>query len=287
MKKRKRKCCICPDVGLAVVVVTKTRKMIHQRNAWLFLLLTNAYSLDDGGWFTEQDAILVEPGPCNIAFINGTLTQEKFLNHFASKKPFAVDQATDNLVFRKACSKENLIKKYGKKVVRLSTANTYSYKKVDVPLQEYIVHYMKPQRLNTPGNETLYWFGDNDASWNTFFTIYKPPPFELPGMVGVYSFGAAAAGTGVPFHFHGPGFAEMIYGRKRWFLYPPEIIPDFHPNQTTLQWFFNEYPKLQAENKPFECTISPGQAIYFPDRWWHATLNIDNGVFISTFLGPK
>ena len=22
------------------------------------------------------------------------------------------------------------------------------------------------------------------------------------------------AGTGVPFHFHGPGFAEVIYGRK-------------------------------------------------------------------------
>jgi len=24
----------------------------------------------------------------------------------------------------------------------------------------------------------------------------------------------AGPGTGVPFHFHGPGFAEVIYGRK-------------------------------------------------------------------------
>lgn len=28
------------------------------------------------------------------------------------------------------------------------------------------------------------------------------------------------------------------------------------------------------------------QAIYFPDKWWHATLNLDTSVFISTFLSP-
>ena len=28
------------------------------------------------------------------------------------------------------------------------------------------------------------------------------------------------------------------------------------------------------------------QLIYFPDKWWHATLNIDTSVFISTFLSP-
>lgn len=27
------------------------------------------------------------------------------------------------------------------------------------------------------------------------------------------------------------------------------------------------------------------QVIYFPDRWWHATLNLDTSVFMSTFLG--
>jgi len=27
------------------------------------------------------------------------------------------------------------------------------------------------------------------------------------------------------------------------------------------------------------------QVIYFPDHWWHGTLNLDASVFISTFLG--
>ena len=43
-------------------------------------------------------------------------------------------------------------------------------------------------------------------------------------------------GTGVPFHFHGPGFAEVIHGAKRWFLYPFEERPEFDPDRTTLEW---------------------------------------------------
>ncbi len=67
------------------------------------------------------------------------------------------------------------------------------------------------------------------------------------------------AGTGVPFHFHGPGFGEVIYGRKRWFLYPPHKKPNFHPNITTLQWMLDEYPKLYSYDMPYECTIGPGE----------------------------
>jgi hypothetical protein len=89
----------------------------------------------------------------------------------------------------------------------------------------------------------------------------------------------------VPFHFHGPGFAETSIGRKRWFLYPPEQKPDFDPDKSTTQWFIDEYSNLK--NKPFECVLHPFDVIYFPDRWWHATLNIDPiVVFISTFLSP-
>lgn len=32
-------------------------------------------------------------------------------------------------------------------------------------------------------------------------------------------------------------------------------------------------------------TVLCPQILYFPDRWWHATLNLDTSVFISTFLG--
>ena len=33
-----------------------------------------------------------------------------------------------------------------------------------------------------------------------------------------------------------------------------------------------------------ECTVHAGEAIYFPTNWWHATLNLDESVFISSLV---
>ncbi|XP_074988920.1 jmjC domain-containing protein 8 isoform X1 [Caretta caretta] len=157
---------------------------------------------------------------------------------------------------------------------------------VDVPFQEYVEHLLEPQDLASLGSDTLYFFGDNNfTEWGSLFQKYMPPPFRIPGTSGAYSFGIAGSGSGVPFHWHGPGYSEVIFGRKRWFLYPPEKTPKFHPNKTTLSWLLDTYPFLPPEDRPVECTIHPGEVLYFPDRWWHATLNLDTSVFISTFLG--
>ena len=32
------------------------------------------------------------------------------------------------------------------------------------------------------------------------------------------------------------------------------------------------------------CTVEEGEAVYFPDGWWHATLNLDESVFMSSFV---
>ncbi|NWI87486.1 JMJD8 protein, partial [Pitta sordida] len=50
-------------------------------------------------------------------------------------------------------------------------------------------------------------------------------------------------------------------------------------------WLQHTYPTLPPAQRPLECTLRPGEVLYFPDRWWHATLNLDTSVFISTFLG--
>ncbi|XP_046560322.1 jmjC domain-containing protein 8-like [Haliotis rubra] len=241
---------------------------------------------DDGGWATEKHLLLAHPGPCSIEVREAdSLSQKEFLEKYAFTQPVVIRHATDNTKFQDACRKDYMLSEHGTKKIRLSSANTYSYNKVDVSLHKYVHDIMKPQTLDMLGNETFYWFGDNNhTEWETLFSLYKPPPYRLPKMSAVYSFGLAGAGTGVPFHFHGPGFGEVVFGRKRWFMYPPDETPDFHPNRTTLHWLIEDYPLLDHMNKPLECTISKGELIYFPDRWWHGTLNIDTSVFISTFL---
>ena len=91
-------------------------------------------------------------------------------------------------------------------------------------------------------------FGDNKFDeWADFLSEYSPPPFKLPKHSPALSFGVAGPGSGVPFHFHGPGFGETVYGRKRWFLTEPATQPEFHPNKTTLQWFLQDYKDVKNE----------------------------------------
>lgn len=164
------------------------------------------------------------------------------------------------------------------------------------------------------------------TEWNSLFQHYQSPPYVLPHTNGAYSFGIAGQraihffplsciaqfifryligsrvsheshwtllspgpGTGVPFHWHGPGFAEVIYGKKvkdewsifhlhhtntaqsvaslkdlllftqRWFFYPPRQEPHFDRNRTTLSWVTEVYPNLPEEEAPLECIIRPGE----------------------------
>ncbi|XP_059167485.1 jmjC domain-containing protein 8-like [Physella acuta] len=251
-----------------------------------FSIKADELKIDNGGWFTSKADMLAFPGPCDIEVREASgLSQEEFLDRYAFDRPVVLRGATDNKVFQDLCRKDALLNEHSSKRIRLSSANTHSYDKVDVTLEYYVNHVMKPQALDTLGNETFYWFGDNNfTEWKSLIDKYTPPPYFLPRMSGAYSFGLAGAGTGVPFHFHGPGFGEVVFGRKRWFMYPPHKTPHFHPNRTTLQWLHEDYPDLHPSDRPLECTIGQGELIYFPDRWWHGTLNIDTSVFISTFL---
>uniref|UniRef100_A0A8C5QZH0 Jumonji domain containing 8 n=1 Tax=Leptobrachium leishanense TaxID=445787 RepID=A0A8C5QZH0_9ANUR len=245
-----------------------------------------AYPDEDGGWALDRYSPAQEEERCTVERVDASITYSQFIQQYAYSRPVILQGITDNVEFRSLCSKKRLLQEFGDRQVRLSTANTYSYEKVDVPFWEYVDQLLKPQDLNSLGCDTLYFFGDNNfTEWGSLFEKYMPPPFRIPGTSGAYSFGIAGSGTGVPFHWHGPGFSEVIYGRKRWFLYPPEQTPKFNPNGTTLSWLLETYPYLPEAARPVECTIRPGEVLYFPDRWWHATLNLDTSVFISTFLG--
>ncbi|XP_072916501.1 jmjC domain-containing protein 8 isoform X2 [Hemitrygon akajei] len=213
----------------------------------------------DGGWHTDHATQMVGKGSCNVE-VRDSLTYSEFIHRYAYSRPVILRGFTQNEHFRALCSKQRLLQKFGNHLVRLSTANTYSYQKVDVPFKEYVEHIMKPQSLDSLGSDTLYFFGDNNfTEWDSLFRTYIQPPYQLPGTKAAYSFGIAGSGTGVPFHWHGAGYSEVLYGRKRWFLYPPDKTPKFHPNRTTLSWMLDTYPYLPEMDKPLECTIHPGE----------------------------
>lgn len=230
---------------------------------------------------------LLKQNNCTIERVDGTqLGQDDFLRNYAYSKPLIITNIFDNSK-KSYFQKSNLLANWSNFPVVLASANTYSYSKVETTFGVYLQKYLKPLNINIPANETFYLFGDIDREmWKPLLDQYKLPSWNLPGHEAALSFGIAAVGTGVPFHFHGPGFAEVIFGAKYWFLSPFEKRPEWDPNVSTLQWMKEIFLNLPLEEKPLNCLLLPGELIYFPDKWWHATLNVKTSVFFSTFLSP-
>ncbi|XP_056661722.1 jmjC domain-containing protein 8 isoform X4 [Monodelphis domestica] len=168
-----------------------------------------------GGWELNGHLALEEEDQCTVDR-RANLTYTEFIHQYAFSRPVILQRFTNNSLFQDLCSKEKLLAEFGGFRIRLSTANTYSYQKVDLSFQEYVEQLLQPQDPNSLGNDTLYFFGDNNfTEWGRLFQYYSPPPFHLLGTTAAYSFGIAGAGSGVPFHWHGPGYSEVIFGRKK------------------------------------------------------------------------
>ena len=99
-----------------------------------------------------------------------------------------------------------------------------------------------------------------------------------------------ARGSGVGFHRHGEAWNAVVFGRKRWFLFKPEyrsplLGVDPELSLDGLGWFRGFYRQVLDGTAvaPVECVTGPGDVIYIPASWHHATVNIQDtiGVFLN------
>ena len=190
-------------------------------------------------------------------------------------------------------SREALLEAFGDEVVALSSSNTFSYEKKKKTLRAYVEEDVPAER-GEDASATWYWFGDHtDEHGNTpsgfqeLFDSYEDIRFVPKDADVAYSFGVGGRYSGVPMHQHGPGWSESLVGRKHWFIAPPDPAPTFEPNVTAYFWSLDALRRgdvREGDGGILECTVHAGEAIYFPTNWWHATLNLDESVFISSFV---
>lgn len=70
---------------------------------------------------------------------------------YAYTKPVVIEN-TNNDEFRRLTKKAQMLADWKGVPVRLNTANTHSYKRVETTFDEYLNTYLKPQDLSVLGN---------------------------------------------------------------------------------------------------------------------------------------
>ena len=204
--------------------------------------------------------------PCNIERVFFD-ENEKICLEYPDIPVIFVGNPERNINLQSRVNKNYLIENYGSLDVSLSSANTYSHELKRMSLAEYL----KSDEINSMGlsNESFYLFGNNYGGlWDDIARSYVYPPCKHCESAGIATIGAGLQFSGVSFHYHGPGFSEVIIGRKRWFLYPytHNFIAASMQNISMKEWVNNIYESQTnySESKLYECVIEPGELLYFP-----------------------
>ena len=236
--------------------------------------------------------------PCSVPQEPADLSSAAFDRKYRDQMPVVIVNATiaSGAHFRALTTLEALTEQYGQLEVTLSSANTHSYGRRRALISEYVKSMQGLAWSETGADDLYYWFGEHGGELQPLLSQYTLPRFASShswAAVGArgaasthepaLSFGVAADGSGVPFHFHNDGFSEVQHGAKRWLLYPSKP-PHYDVNATSTQWLERVYPNLTRRERPYDCTIEPGDLLYFPSNWYHAIVNQGITVFMSTFL---
>ena len=239
--------------------------------------------------------LLPPRAPCSVAR-EPALTAAAFAARYKGRAPVVFARAENAsaaaAALRARVSREALLASHGDVRVVLASSNSHSHVKREASLREYVAGVADvPVDAARAADETWYLFGDTERSerWDALTAGYEPP-LDAADDEGLVVFGVGGSGSGVAFHTHGAAFGEALVGRKTWFLSPPEQRPAFDGNVAQLRWAldFREGSGGGANRFVQECDLGPGEVIYVPPQWWHATLNTEPyNAFVSVFTREK
>jgi hypothetical protein len=225
--------------------------------------------------------------PCNIEILSATDYAERFPNGqipVFHPEPLILRDKQRNALFQQKSQKQEVAKLFPAETVQLPNANLFSFANHNVSIEDYI---KLPETFSWDDADKKLYMLTSSIRPQVFDDFYQKPP-TLASISGS-RLGIGAFGSGAQWHSHGPGFCEALWGRKHWALSMDRIY--FDRKRPSRHWFEYEYLSYTTStntntgiSKLWECTIHPGDGIYFPNRIWHTTVNLDPyTAFVSQF----
>ncbi|XP_063437147.1 bifunctional arginine demethylase and lysyl-hydroxylase psr-1-like isoform X1 [Mytilus trossulus] len=243
-----------------------------------------------GGWRLASVNVLQKFGSskCTVTRKDAKyFTNAEFEKDFRFKKPLIVsfDNGASGWTRPESWSVESLKKEYGDWLVysgsSLEIVRRGGNGNVESSFTKFVDQLI---RSKDDKGEPLYIFDRmfyNDSSLPT--TLKPPKYFEIKDGRDDSIFFLGASSSGVSFHKHADAWNGVIYGEKRWFLYPVNHTPPggVYPGFTQIEWFEKVYPFLPESEKPIECVQKAGEILYLPEGTYHGTINMGDTVAIG------
>lgn len=259
--------------------------------------LTDAYYSDE----TIENNWLLEPYPhkydssyCNIDIVSSDITVEYFNNNYLYKKPILIvptdEYSKHHINTRIHWTKQRIIQQYGNNSITLGTVSSLTHTGQGKLYSYILSEYLYELDNNNSTIRNKYYLFDRSSFFQSSYDMlsqhHKHDIFNQdtnPLYDSVTTLAIGGTGSGINYHFHKDGWNEVIFGRKRWFFYPYNIsIPyGYNSAQTVSKWYKQNYHRIEQHEKPFECTQYPGEIMYVPEGWYHATINIGQTIAIA------
>jgi hypothetical protein len=244
--------------------------------------------------------VWVDNSICNIPRVD-SLSQYQFDLEFKGQSPVVFRRPLDMTEITRALfAKDVLLEKFGGQNVNPSTLKLDIFKR-EILLSHYVEELMHPHGPETAADANWYLFNTikniscNQAGSFAPLVQNYPLPLDTASQLDHLAWGLATLYSGIAFHTHGAAFSETLLGRKRFYLAAPLASPLAQSAvslqdrsgqaliNSQLNWVISRGEHAN-ESDVLECTMGPGEVLYVPPLWWHATLNLEPWTaFISTF----
>ena len=244
-----------------------------------------------GGWNDSPFELptLLTNDDCGFDVVKDISDEDFLYEYLTLQRPVIVRNAVKSKIMKNLLRKwqrSQFVKEYGKlkfNEVTVPYAESFGYSDGTnelINLQDFVAKM-----------DQLFQMGANkypSQPTYIFETIRDDSPllenFVLPSILdpelthismSEMQFYVGPALSGAPGHFHRSAWNILIYGKKRWFLYPPTEA--FYSRQHVWSWW-------QEQSKPtgaMECIQYPGDLVFIPDMWGHAVLNLRESVGLA------
>ncbi|HSO00404.1 MAG TPA: cupin-like domain-containing protein [Candidatus Nanopelagicales bacterium] len=153
------------------------------------------------------------------------------------------------------------------------------------------------------------------SQYLTYTTLEKKfpellPDVELPAFLAPFVRGVGAEkfgifigpeGQGTELHYHpilwggtSQAFAVSLVGRKLFQLYPASDTRNLYPfplwkgfpkklNWSQVVKTSPEFPRF-ADARPIDVELGPGDGLFIPPHWWHATRCLEESISLTLFF---